>query len=80
MQLFKIENSISSGLSILFSSVDEAFKESKDIHRRQKGKKEDSIDKNYCTIKLILILILFQKPISSNISGNISDKKITQHL
>ena len=79
MQLFKIENSISSGLSILFPSIDEAFKESKDIHHRQKGK-EDSIDKNYCTIKLILILILFQKPISSNISGNISDKRITQHL
>ena len=39
MQLFKIENSIYSGLSILFPSIDEAFKESKDIHRKQKGKK-----------------------------------------
>ena len=56
------------------------FKESKNMHRRQKGKKEDGVDKSFYTIKLILFLILFQKLISSNISGNISDKQITQHL
>ena len=80
MQLLKIENFISSCLSFYSQVYVNSLRRVKICITDKNEEKDDGIDKNYCTIKLILLLMLFKTLISSNISDNISDKQITQHL